>query len=274
MATKIWNLRAGQITSVLYERGKNRKILNLRNPVDADNKKVIDEIDVAMGVLNRYVVSIVDADRESGYDKSVDNKNARGKVSNDEKLDLLQGLASDHNTDSDNEREEANDKVGLLHRKDDNYVGKKTQRLIDANTEKDGGSKEDINARRELILVPKNEVKNTRNRIDSKAYNNYDVAFQHVIPELLDRIKKSDKGVMAKISDIVKELGKDFEKKSDVSIYTGIRHILFKYGVKVEQCTFKEIDQITHKGKKGLRMSVFQVGDKPPCSIKKLKKYR
>jgi hypothetical protein len=234
MATKIWNLRAGQITSVLYERGKNRKILNLRNPVDGDNKKIIDEIDVAMEVLNRYVVSIVDADREDVCDKSVDNKSDRGEVSNDRNLDLSQDLIPNHNVDN--------------------------------------GSKKYAGNRRNMILVPKNKVINTRNRKESKAYNEYEIAFQHVIPELLDSIKKSDKCV--KISDVVHELGKDFEKKSVVSIYMGIRHILFKHGIKVEQCTFKEIDPITKKGIKGLRMSIFREGDKLPCSIKKSKKYR
>lgn len=237
MTTKIWNLREGQITSVLYERGKNRKILNLRNPVDVDNKKIIDEIDSAMVVINRYVVSIVDADRENGCDRVVGSKNVRGKVSNDKGFDLLQDIAFDNNDDC--------------------------------------SSDVDIGNRRNMILVPKNKVINTRNRKESKAYNGYDIAFQHVIPELLDSIKKkSDKSIIVKISDVAHELGKGFEKKSAVSIYTGIRHILFKHGLKVEECTFKEIDPLTNKGIKGLRMSIFQEGDKLPCSIRRAKKRR
>jgi len=239
MTTKIWNLRAGQITSVLYERGKNRKVLNLRNPVDIDNKKIIDEIDSAMEVINRHVVSIVDADRECNRNESVDsidNKSGHGETIDDRDLDLPQDIASGHNDDS--------------------------------------GSRKDDDVRRNITILPKNEVINTRNRKDSKAYNEYDVAFQHVIPELLDSIKKSHKAIVVKISDVVRELGNGFEKKSTVSIYTGIRHILFKHGVKVEQCTFEEIDPLTKKGIKGLRMRLLQKGDKLPCSIRRLKKSR
>jgi molecular chaperone GrpE (heat shock protein) len=231
MYTKIWNLKEGLITSVLYERGKNRKVLNLRSPVDVDNKKIIDEIDSAMGVLNRYVVSIVDADRENGYDKSVGNIGVHGEINNDANLDLSQDLISSRKADS--------------------------------------GSKKYNEDRRNMILVSKDNVIKTRNRKESKAYNEYDIAFQHVIPELLESIKKSDK--IVKISDVARELGKGFEKKSVVSIYTGIRHILFKYGIKVEQCTFEEIDPATNKGIKGLRMSIFKEGDKLPCSIRRSK---
>lgn len=273
MTTKIWNLKEGQITSVLYESGKNRKVLNLRNPVDVDNKNIIDEIDSAMGVLNKYVVSIVDADKKIS-DKNIDNKESRRKGSNDRNLDLANKINENKHEGADHIHEEANDKMKLLHRENKDRVGEKVRYLIDVNAEKDSVSKKDVNVRRDMILVPKNEVIITRNRKESKAYKDYDIAFQHVIPELVDSVKKDDRGIVVLISDVVQELGRDFEKKSVVSIYTGIRHILFKYGIKVEQCTLKEIDPVTNKGKKGLKLSIFQEGDKPPCSIKKSKKFR
>lgn len=321
MTIKIWDVTAGKITSLVFDNGKNRKILILKNPVEVNDKKFIDEIDNAVRVISRHVVEIINEKLENGdiknindsgiskqvssvqemnslrdfmlhYNTDTNNKGSHKKVvvdkeiSKDKKLEQSKDLLLQHNTgvnDVDNgTHEEANDKMDLLFQKGDDSSGKKVRYLIDLNSEKDGGNRKDNvdkkdggianNDPRNIVLIPEEDVIKTRNTMASKAYHDYEVAFQHEIPELLDLIKNNSE-IMVKISDIAKELGESFEKKSDVSIYTGIRHILFKHGVKVSQCTFKEIDPVTNKGRRGLKMRMLQKGDRIPSSFRG-KEYR
>lgn len=330
MTIKIWDVTAGKITSLVYESGKNRKILILKNPVEVNDKKFIGEIDNAVRFISRNIIEIINDKGENNSNKSIDGKDIDKKVGNDEelkslrdfmlhyntdvnnkgsdkhkktngkdinnevvnskKLDSLRDSMLEHNTGVNNKvggtHEEANDKMNLLFQKGDNDTGKKVRYLVDVNKGKDGGNKKDNVGKKDSsnkkgnddprnnILIPEEEVTKTRNTKPSKAYNDYEVAFQHEIPGLLDKIKKSNGEIMVKISDVAKELGESFEKKTDVSIYTGIRHILFNHGVKVSQCTFKEIDPVTNKGRRGLKMRMFQDGDPLPSSFKRLKGYK
>jgi len=285
MITKIWEVRAGHITSLLYEREKMKKILNLKNPVDINDKKTIGEIDGAIEFINRHLV-LNDNDDKIGIDKNI-NVNVIhdeiDKIDNLEDLDQLRDYMTHYDSGG---HSEADEKMDLLFRKGNETVGKKVRFLINVNAEKVGEDKridinindndknKDINDSRNLLIIPKKDVITTRRTKDSKAYNEYEEAFQHAMPELLNIIKKSDNDIIVSNSDIVKELGKSFENKTDVSIYMAMRHILFNHGIRVIQCTLKEIDPVTQKGKKGLRLRMLEEGDPLPCSFKRLKKYR
>lgn len=330
---------AGKIISLVYESGKNRKILILKNPVDVNDKKFISEIDNAVRFISGHIVEIINDKEENNSDKSINDKDTVSKVGNGEDLDSLRDFMLHYRVDTNNERsdkrvnnkdaiikvsndketnslqdsvlghnddvdkeasgthEEAEDKMNLLFQKVDDYAGKKIRYLIDINAKKDSGSnkdgdknkdnldkkdgdknkdnldKKDGDNPRNIILIPEDEVTKTRRTKPSSAYNDYEIAFQHEIPDLVDKIKKGGE-IMVKISDIVKELGESFEKKADVSIYTGIRHILYNHGVKVSQCTFKEIDPKTNRGRRGLKMRMFQKGDSIPSSFRRLKEYK
>lgn len=122
-----------------------------------------------------------------------------------------------------------------------------------------------------LVLISNDDVvENISRKGGSKVYSHYDIAFRHNLPSLLEMIKSNDE-IVVSISDIAKELGDDFENKSVVDIYMGMRHILFEYGVYVVQCTIKDIDPMTNKHRKGLKMRMFREGDPLPSSIKRLK---
>jgi hypothetical protein len=119
-----------------------------------------------------------------------------------------------------------------------------------------------------LTILSAIDVIENKSSRDIDAYNHFDVAFQHAIPDLLKRIKKSGV-ILIRISDIVKELGDKFESMSDVNIYMGMRHILFKYGIRVISHTFDEISY--SESRKGLKMRMLEEGDPLPSSIKRVK---
>jgi hypothetical protein len=120
-----------------------------------------------------------------------------------------------------------------------------------------------------LIILSENDVVENKSSRDRSAYHDFDIAFQYAIPDLLERIKKSGV-VVVRISDIVKELGGKFESMSVVNIYMGMRHILFKYGIRVVCHTFDGTDSDS-KRRKGLKMRMFEEGDPLPSSIKRMK---
>lgn len=139
---------------------------------------------------------------------------------------------------------------------------------IDMN-EKNEKSGNDGNVFENLTILSGDDVVENKSSKDKVAYNDFDVAFQHAIPDILEGIKKSGT-VLVRISDVVKELGDKFESMSNVNIYMGVRHILFKYGIRVEHYTFDETDSISEK-RKGLKMRMIEEGDPLPSSIKKMK---
>lgn len=120
-----------------------------------------------------------------------------------------------------------------------------------------------------LTILSGNDVVENKSTRDREVYNNFDVAFQHAIPDLLERIKKNGE-IIISISDIVKELGDKFGGMSDVNIYMGMRHILFKYGIRVVHHTSDETDVVSER-RRGLKMRMTKEGDPLPSSIKRMK---
>lgn len=293
MTIKIWEVIEGNITSLLYEREEMKKILILKNPVDINDKKTIGDIDSAIEFVNRHLIFVndnVENDDKVGIVRITKDTIVHDEIAKIDKmkdLNQLRNYMINYNRDGGMkswEHDEEDEKMDLLFRKSGETVGRNVRFLIDANKKvgnweddkkKDikDETKKDIDSRN-LLIIPKKDVKTTRRTRDSAAYGEYEKAFQHDIPELLELIKKSDDDIIISNSDIIKELGKSFENKTDVSIYMAMRHILYNHGIRVIQCTLKEIDPVTQKGKKGLRMRMLKEGDLLPCSFNRLKKYR
>ena len=120
-----------------------------------------------------------------------------------------------------------------------------------------------------LTILSEIDVVENKSTRDRDAYSDFDIAFQHAVPDLLEEIKKSGI-VVVRISDIVKELGGKFGRMSTVNIYMGMRHILFKYGIRAVCHTFDETDSDS-KRRKGLKMRMLEEEDPLPSSIKRMK---
>jgi hypothetical protein len=119
-----------------------------------------------------------------------------------------------------------------------------------------------------LTILSENDVIENKSSKDKVAYSDFDIAFQHAIPYLLEGIKKHGE-IVVRISEIVEELGDKFEGTSDVNIYMGMRHILFNYGIRVVSHTFDETVPNSER-RKGLKMRMLEEGDPLPSSIKKM----
>lgn len=59
MVTTIWEVKRGMVTSVKYENENVCRILTLRTPVHSDQNNIFKELDNAVEVVNRLVVSSV-----------------------------------------------------------------------------------------------------------------------------------------------------------------------------------------------------------------------
>jgi hypothetical protein len=137
---------------------------------------------------------------------------------------------------------------------------------MNENNEKSGN---DGNIFENLTILSGDDVVENKSSKDKVAYNDFDIAFHHAIPDILEGIKTRGT-VLVRISDVVKELGDKFERMSDVNIYMGMRHILFKYGIRVMSHTFDETDSHSER-RKGLKMRMLEEGDPLPSSIKRRK---
>ena len=93
----------------------------------------------------------------------------------------------------------------------------------------------------EITLVLAEDVKpRTGGKTKSEKYGKYARAVAGLIPWLEENINKSpDQRVIIKISDMTKELGPEYEKKSDSAIYWALKFVLFHNGIFVDTATHK-----------------------------------
>ena len=307
MAIQIWEATEGKVISFLYEDGKNKKILHVRDSTEIGNLNMdmVDEIDNAMKTFVKYIARISDVEKidkgkenvvnviienaervdERGIDsiERVDEKCVDSTERDDEKRDDEKRVDSieryDEKMDNGNEiHEEAEDKLNLLKEVDKpvrDGVRDGVQYLIDVNarkniTDKNVETGSVTTGQGNIKIIPKEDVVGIKRKSrKSRSYHEYEEALKPHIQELLDKIKNTG-AIVVRISDMVEELGEQFSNKSTTSIYIGVRHALFNHGIKVEQCTLKEIDPVTQHGKKGLKMRMFGENDSVPSSIRRL----
>lgn len=300
MAIKIWNATNGKVVSFLYEDGKNKKVLHTREPVEVGDADVANEIDSAMKIFIKYIVRINDMDKlDSGnggdYGENINQETIDTKIKkeivgpfveqNAIDTDVQQeiiGNNAQQKTGSNEDHEEAEHKMSLLYEVSKHSEEKSVKYLIDVNTGKDNGDKNpgsgngNVEKNNECInekvkLIPKDDVVRTRTRTRkvSRLFHNYEDALKPHIQELLEKIKNDDVGIVVRIPDMIEELGVQFRDYSPMSVYNGVRHVLFKHGIRVEQCTLKEVDPVTRLCVKGLKMRMVVDGDPVPSTIKK-----
>ena len=296
MAIQIWEATEGKVISFLYEDGKNKKILHVRDSTEIGNLNMdmVDEIDNAMKTFVKYIARISDVEKiDKGKEnvvnviienaERVDEKCVDSTERDDEKRDDEKRVDSieryDEKMDNGNEiHEEAEDKLNLLKEVDKpvrDGVRDGVQYLIDVNarkniTDKNVETGSVTTGQGNIKIIPKEDVVGIKRKSrKSRSYHEYEEALKPHIQELLDKIKNTG-AIVVRISDMVEELGEQFSNKSTTSIYIGVRHALFNHGIKVEQCTLKEIDPVTQHGKKGLKMRMFGENDSVPSSIRRL----
>lgn len=93
-----------------------------------------------------------------------------------------------------------------------------------------------------INLVEADEVKVGRaGRTKGDKYGKYAVAIKHMIPTFKDEIGKSKDGfIRIKATDLAKEMGGEFVKKSPTSLIWGVKYLMFHEGIWVETGTLKE----------------------------------
>lgn len=115
-----------------------------------------------------------------------------------------------------------------------------------------------------LELIEANEVKTGHGRkTKGDKYSKYAVAIQKSIPWIKEQISNAKEGtIRVKAADIGKEMGGEFAKKSETSLYWALKYTLFQEGIIVDTGTHKE-------GGKLLIMRLGKEDDRLPPSLNK-----
>lgn len=93
-----------------------------------------------------------------------------------------------------------------------------------------------------IIIVPDRDVKG---RDKGERYGKYKIAISPIIPWIKKQIENNDDGIVRiKTEDIAKEMGQEFAKKGDTSIYWGLKYVLFKNSIIVDMATHIDGDKI------------------------------
>lgn len=115
-----------------------------------------------------------------------------------------------------------------------------------------------------IPLVEADDVRTGRGgKTKGEKYGKYAVAISKSVPWIKEEIEKSkDSVIRIKNSDIRKEMGGEFIKKNDTSIYWGLKYVLFQEGIVVETGTHAN-------GNKLLLMRLANDNDRLPLSLSK-----
>lgn len=115
-----------------------------------------------------------------------------------------------------------------------------------------------------IPLVEADEVKIGRGgKTKGEKYSKYAMAITKHVPWIKEEIAKSKDGVIrVKNADIRKEMGGEFIKKNETSVYWGLKFVLFNEGIVVETGTHT-------KGDKLLLMRLANDEDRLPTSLSK-----
>lgn len=116
-----------------------------------------------------------------------------------------------------------------------------------------------------IPLVEVEEVKTGRGggKTKGEKYGKYAVAIQKHVSWIKEEIANSKDGIIrVRTSDLAKEMGADFAKRTNTSIYWALKYVLFNEGVVVDTGTHKS-------GEKLLVMRMGTEDDKLPPSLSK-----
>lgn len=115
-----------------------------------------------------------------------------------------------------------------------------------------------------IELVEASSVRSGRGgKTKGEKYSKYAAAIQKNIPWIKEEIGKSKDGMIRiKNEDIRKEMGGEFVKKNETSVYWALKYILFQEGIVVETGT-------KNTGEKLLIMRNANDEDRLPASLSK-----
>lgn len=116
-----------------------------------------------------------------------------------------------------------------------------------------------------IPLVEADEVKSGRagGKTKGEKYAKYGIAIHKAVPWIKENITNSKDGlVRVRTNDIKKEMGGEFLRKNDSSIYWGLKYVLFQEGIVVETGTHTS-------GEKLLLMRNASDDDELPPSLRK-----
>ncbi len=174
--------------------------------------------------------------------------------------------------------EEVNDKLGILLQEDEGQR-QAVQYLIDKYAKKNKGRVEDNDKSSvdtnpvPIAIVPSEDVvrigrSRGKGKEKGEPYKMYDVAIHPYIPDLLRSIEGSKDGIIrVRLSDIAKKMGEKFVDKKPVTIYTGLKYILFDHKIVVEMGSLKVVDPVTKENIKILKMRMKNPDDTLPPSL-------
>jgi hypothetical protein len=93
-----------------------------------------------------------------------------------------------------------------------------------------------------IPIVEAAEVRSGRgSATKGEKYGKYSVGIKKSVPWIKQEIENSaEKKIFIKSNEIKKEMGGEFVKKNDTSIYWGLKYALFQEGVVVGQGTHKD----------------------------------
>lgn len=94
-----------------------------------------------------------------------------------------------------------------------------------------------------IPLVSADEIRTGRGggKGKGKRYGKYAKAIAPHVQWFKDSIdESSDKAILVKVADIKNELGGEFVKKNDVSIYWALKYVLFSEGIVVDTSTHED----------------------------------
>jgi hypothetical protein len=96
-----------------------------------------------------------------------------------------------------------------------------------------------------IELIEADSVRSGRGKTKGEKYGKYALAIQKTIPWIKEEIGKAKDGIIrAKNADIRKEMGGEFIKKNDTSVYWGIKYVLLQEGIVVETGTHNDGDKL------------------------------
>lgn len=115
-----------------------------------------------------------------------------------------------------------------------------------------------------IELVEADSVRTGRGgKTKGEKYSKYAVGIQKSIPWIREQIENSPDGtIRMKNEDMRKEMGGEFVKKADGSVYWGLKYVLFQEGIVVDTGTHAD-------GSKLLIMRTANNEDKLPASLAK-----
>jgi hypothetical protein len=96
-----------------------------------------------------------------------------------------------------------------------------------------------------IEIIEASNVRSGRGKTKGAKYGKYALAIQKTIPWIKEQIANSPEGIIrVKNEDIRKEMGGEFIKKNDTSVYWGIKYVLFQEGIVVETGTHVDGNKI------------------------------